>query len=104
MLFALLGGWLWLALGRADWPRFYAAAAGGSLATAFVASFATYGIWQEWWEGTLSFSLFMVLVMARVASPGAVALMRVFTALPMRGNGARPGRLPPPPKRPGSTR
>ncbi len=66
--FALLGGWLWLALGRADWPRFYAAAVGGSLATAFAASLATYGIWQEWWEGTLAFALFMVLAMARVAA------------------------------------
>jgi O-antigen ligase len=71
--FALLGGWLWLALGRADWPRFYAAAAGGSLATAFVASLATYGIWQEWWEGALSFALFMVLVMARVAGAAVAA-------------------------------
>jgi hypothetical protein len=32
------------------------------------ASFATYGIWQEWWQGTLVFSLFMTLVMARVAA------------------------------------
>ena len=82
--FALLGGWLWLALGRADWPRFYAAAAGGSLATAFAASLATYGIWQEWWEGTLAFALFMVLVMARVAAAARIALMRVFTSLPTR--------------------
>ncbi len=70
VLFALLSGWLWLAVGRVGWPRLYAAAAGGSLATAFVASAATYGVWQEWWEGTLSFSLFMVLVMARVAAAG----------------------------------
>ena len=70
VLFALLGGWLWLAVGRADWPRLYAAAAGGSLATAFVASVATYGIWQEWWQGTLAFSFFMVLIMARVAIAG----------------------------------
>ena len=68
VLFALLAGYVWLALGRAEWPRLFAAAAGGSLATAFVASFATYGIWQEWWQGTLWFSLFLVLVMARVAS------------------------------------
>jgi O-antigen ligase len=71
VLFALLVGWVWLAFGRTGWPRFYAAAAGGSLATAFVASLATYGIWQEWWEGTLSFALFVVLVMARVAAAGA---------------------------------
>jgi O-antigen ligase len=66
-LFALLAGWLWLAVGRARWPHLYAAATCGSLATALVASAATYGIWQEWWLGTLSFSLFMTMVMARVA-------------------------------------
>ena len=71
VLLALLSAWLWLAFGSADWPRLYAAAAGGSLATAFVASVATYGIWQEWWDGTLSFSLFMALVMARVAIAAA---------------------------------
>lgn len=69
--FALLGGWLCIAIGRAEWPRLYAAAACGSLAAAMVASFATYGVWQEWWQGTLYFSLFMTLVMARVASAGA---------------------------------
>ena len=69
--FALLGGWLWLAIGNAEWPRLYAAAACGSLAAAIVASFGTYGIWQEWWQGTLLFSLFMTLVMARVATAGA---------------------------------
>jgi hypothetical protein len=66
-LFGLLGGWFWLAVGRTDWPRLYAAAACGSLATAFVASAGTYGVWQEWWQGTLAISLFMVLIMARVA-------------------------------------
>ncbi len=71
VLFALLSGWFWLALGAADWPRLYAAAASGSLATAFVASNGTYGIWQEWWLGTLSLSMFMVLVMARIAAGGA---------------------------------
>ena len=68
VLFALLTGSIWLALGRAEWPRLFGAAAGGSLATAFVASLATYGIWQEWWQGTLWFALFLVLVMARLAS------------------------------------
>jgi exopolysaccharide production protein ExoQ len=68
VLFGLLGGWLWLAVGSARWPRVYAAAACGSLATALLASAATYGIWQEWWLGTLSFSLFMTMVMARVAA------------------------------------
>ncbi len=67
VLFALLIGRTWLALAAAPWPRLFAAAAAGSLAAAFVASFATYGIWQEWWQGTLWFSLFAVLVMARAA-------------------------------------
>jgi O-antigen ligase len=68
--FALLCGWIWLAAGTARWPRLYAAAACGGLATAVLASFATYGVWQEWWQGTLIFSLFMTLVMARVAAAG----------------------------------
>jgi O-antigen ligase len=68
VILALLAACTWLALGRAEWPRLFAAAAGGSLATGFVVTFATYGIWQEWWQGTLWFSLFLVLVMARVAA------------------------------------
>jgi O-antigen ligase len=68
VLFALLAGWVWLAFADVRWPRLYAAAAGGSLATAFAAAAATYGIWQEWWLGTLFFALFMVLVMARTAA------------------------------------
>jgi exopolysaccharide production protein ExoQ len=70
VLLSLLAASAWLALGRAEWSRLFAAAAGGSLTTGFVASFATYGIWQEWWQGTLWFSLFLVLVMARVAAGG----------------------------------
>jgi O-antigen ligase len=70
VLFALLAACAWLALARACWPRLLAAAAGGSLATGFVASFATYGIWQEWWQGTLWFSLFLILVMARATAGG----------------------------------
>jgi O-antigen ligase len=74
VLFALLVAILWGALARIEWPGLFAAAAGGSLTIAFVGCFATYGIWQEWWLGTLSFSLFLILVMARAAgrpaSPG----------------------------------
>jgi O-antigen ligase len=66
-LFALLAAIVWGAFARVEWPPLFAAAAGASLTIAFVACFATYGIWQEWWLGTLSFSLFLVLVMARVA-------------------------------------
>jgi exopolysaccharide production protein ExoQ len=64
-LFALVVAELWLGLAVAPWPRLFIAAAGGSLMTAFVAANATYGLWQDWWIGTLWFSLFLVLVMAR---------------------------------------
>ena len=30
-----------------------------------VATIGAYGIWQEWWIGTLWFSLFVILAMAR---------------------------------------
>jgi O-antigen ligase len=66
-LFALLTAIVWGALARVEWPPVFAAAAGASLTIAFLGCFTTYGIWQEWWLGTLSFSLFLVLVMARVA-------------------------------------
>ena len=69
VLFALVTASAWLALAAADWPRLFAAAAGGGLAAAFVACLGTYGIWQEWWQGTLWFSLFLVFVMARAAVP-----------------------------------
>ncbi len=67
VLFALMAAIAWGALADVEWPPLFAAAAGASLTVAFVGCFATYGIWQEWWIGTLSFSLFLVLVMARVA-------------------------------------
>jgi len=71
VLLALVVGTLWLALAAARWPPWFAAAAGGSLATAFVATFATYGIWEEWWQGTLWLSLFLVRVMAHAAATGS---------------------------------
>jgi exopolysaccharide production protein ExoQ len=71
-LFALLAAIVWRALARVEWPPLFAAAAGASLTIAFLCCFATYGIWQEWWLGTLSFSLFLVLVMARAADPAAL--------------------------------
>jgi exopolysaccharide production protein ExoQ len=64
-LFGLIAARLWLGLAAARWPRLFGAATGASLMTAFVAAIGTYGIWQEWWIGTLWFSLFLVLVMAR---------------------------------------
>jgi O-antigen ligase len=71
VLFALLVALLWRALAGADWPPLFAAAAGTGLTAALVGCFATYGAWQEWWVGTLSFSLFLVLTMARVADRAA---------------------------------
>jgi exopolysaccharide production protein ExoQ len=68
VLFALLGALVWTALAEAPWPPLFAAAAGAALTTGFVGCFATYGIWQEWWLGTLWFSLFLVLVMGRVVA------------------------------------
>jgi exopolysaccharide production protein ExoQ len=64
-LFALVVAWLWLSLAASSWPRLFAASAGASLVTAFVAAIGAYGIWQEWWIGTLWFSLFVILVMGR---------------------------------------
>jgi O-antigen ligase len=69
VLFAMLLGLLWLRLGAAPWPRLYAAAAGGSLAGALAVALVGWGIWQEWWLGTLGLALFAMLVMARAATP-----------------------------------
>jgi O-antigen ligase len=69
VLFAMVVALFWFALATVAWPRLFAAAAGGSLMAALVASFASYGIWEEWWLGTLWFSLFVIIVMARVAGP-----------------------------------
>jgi O-antigen ligase len=71
VLFALLIALAWQALARAPWPRRFAAAAAASLTIGLVGCFATYGIWQEWWLGTLWFSLFLVLATARVTSAQA---------------------------------
>jgi exopolysaccharide production protein ExoQ len=72
VFFALVIALAWWALAEAHWPPLFFAAAGGSLTTAFVGCFATYGIWQEWWLGTLWFSLFLVSVMAHEVKVGAV--------------------------------
>jgi O-antigen ligase len=68
VLFSLLVTHAWGSLAAAPWPRTFAAASGASLAIALIASFSTYGIWQEWWLGTLWFALFIILVMARLAA------------------------------------
>jgi O-antigen ligase len=77
VLFALVVALAWHALASAPWSRAFGAAAGASLAIALIACVTTYGIWQEWWLGSLWFLLFGVLVMARV-SPSAVT--RAVTA------------------------
>jgi len=73
LLSACFVGWLWLRLGTAPWPRLYAAAASGSLTAALVTASGAYGIWQEWWLGTLGLALFAALVMARTVEPPAAA-------------------------------
>lgn len=65
VLFALVAARLWRALGRVCWPRPLAASAAGALAAALCESLGTYGMWEAWWIGTLWFSLFLVLVMAK---------------------------------------
>ena len=69
LLLALFVGCLWLSLAEAPWPRLYRAAAGGSLTVVSAIAAAGWGIWQEWWLGTLALALFAVLVMARAAEP-----------------------------------
>ena len=68
VLFALLLGFFWLRLDRLTAPHLYVAAAGGSLTAALAPLFAAYGVWQEWWLGTLALALFFILVMARAAT------------------------------------
>jgi len=68
VLFAILAARLWLSLDAASWPRAYAAAAGGSLAAAFVAALGSYGAWQEWWIGTELLTFFVVLVLGRLSA------------------------------------
>ena len=67
LLFAVLIALLWLRLDRVRALRPYAAAAAGALTAALAPEFAAYGVWQEWWIGTLALALFLVMVMARAA-------------------------------------
>ena len=69
VLFALLLAVFWLRLDRLPGSRFYLAAAGGALTAALAPLFAAYGVWQEWWIGTLALALFLTLVMARAVAP-----------------------------------
>jgi exopolysaccharide production protein ExoQ len=68
LFFAFLVARLWLALDRVSWPPLYAAAAGGSLVTALILGLGSYGIWQEWLVFSEFLTLFLILVMARVAN------------------------------------
>src|SRR6516164_516497 len=67
VVFGLLVALAWLSLAEVEWPRPFAAAAGASLTAALIASFASYGVWEEWWLSTLWFALFAILVMGRIA-------------------------------------
>lgn len=67
ILFAWLVARIWLALGAAGWPPLYAAAAGGSLTTALIVGFGSYGVWQEWWIASEFLTLFLILVFGRLA-------------------------------------
>ena len=69
VILALLVALAWVALAEMDWHHLFAAAAGASLTVALVASFASYGIWEEWWLSALWFLLYAILVMGRVARP-----------------------------------
>ncbi|MGH7092611.1 MAG: hypothetical protein ACREFB_03645, partial [Stellaceae bacterium] len=59
---------MWYRIAGAGWPRLYAATAVGSLAAALTIAFAAYGIWQEWWLGTLALCAFAVLTLGRAAN------------------------------------
>ncbi len=73
VLFAAFIILLWRALANAPWPPLFKAAVAGSLLMAFVASFGTYGIWQEWWIATMWLAFFLILLMARLVTTGRTA-------------------------------
>jgi O-antigen ligase len=64
-LAGLFVGLLWWRLGDAAWPPLHAAAAAGGLAAALVIAAEAYGVWQEWWLGSLALVLFATLATAR---------------------------------------
>ncbi|HVC52694.1 MAG TPA: O-antigen ligase family protein [Stellaceae bacterium] len=68
VLFAGFVALLWRRIADADWPPLYAAAAAGSLTAALAVAFSAYGIWQEWWLGTLALCAFAVLALGRTAT------------------------------------
>ncbi|HTV90716.1 MAG TPA: O-antigen ligase family protein [Stellaceae bacterium] len=68
-LMALFVGWLWLSLGDAAWPPAYAAAAAGSLTAALLVAASGWGLWEEWWIGTLELAMFAITALAPLAAP-----------------------------------
>ncbi|MGH7111459.1 MAG: O-antigen ligase family protein [Stellaceae bacterium] len=80
VLLALVAARLWLALGRWRAPPLFAAAGAGALAAAFAETLGTYGMWEEWWVGTLWFALFLILVMARSFEPAVQKRSQVRAA------------------------
>jgi len=66
--FVALLALLWYRVAGAGWPRLYGAAAAGSLAAVLTIGFLSYGVWQEWWLGTLALALFAVLALGRVTA------------------------------------
>ena len=66
--FAAFFAVLWYRVAGASWPRLYGAAAAASLAAALTIAFLAYGVWQEWWLGTLAVAMFLVLVFGGVAA------------------------------------
>ncbi len=66
-LLAIQLGWLALRLGSVDWPPVFAAAAGAGFAAATVIALAGWGIWQEWWLGTLAIAAFSIILLGRAA-------------------------------------
>jgi O-antigen ligase len=85
-LFAALIGLFWLRLDRLAGPRLYIAGSGGSLAAVLAPVFAAYGVWQEWWIGTLALALFLIAVMGRAAA------VRPATTPPRRRGSPASGR------------
>jgi O-antigen ligase len=90
LLLALFVGWLWLCLAGAPWPRLYRASAAGSLTVVSGIAGAGWGIWQEWWLGTLALALFAILVMARVDKPPPLGKPTDGAAGPRLRRGLRP--------------
>ncbi len=69
ILFALLIGYLFLALGRAPWPRLYRAGCAAGMTVGLATASDAFGIWNETWQGILWFSAFLALVLGRLRGP-----------------------------------